>query len=324
MNRLHSLKILAGLAAATLLTACTNDDDLTQDEPLPPGMYPLELNASIAVATPTRATADGTWEGTETVVVQVEDGGGGSEGTYLYTATSDGMLTPVSPYYWKSTSQPIRVIAWHFGDNHSPSTGTWIVKGNQSNDYGFQNSDFIYAPPVEMSFSGQNNGTNPALEFHHQVAKVTVHVRKAEVAENAVLNGMTIENTITGGGWTAPESGNYGSWGTLPRDPGSITPLPLGAQEFTNNGKTETSAASYTAIVIPQTIDAGKTLFAFDVEGYDPFGYSVPSGGIKWEAGMHYTYIITVKSNTVEVYFKINSWNNGSETSDTDYVNETK
>lgn len=302
--------ILYLLMPAVLAASCSQDEfNDGQSDILPEGKYPLELNAYLTAAPSARATVDGTWEGGETVTVQVEDTEDGNAGTYEYTASAEGMLTSVNPYYWEDVGLPVRVSAWHYGSNqYRTSTGSWIVRSNQNTNSGFQASDFIYAPPVEMTFRGQNARSNPALTFYHQTAKVTVHIRNTEVAANATLNGMTIDNTITGGGWYAPEDGTQGRWGTLPRDPESITPLSLGAQEFTNSGSTETSAASYTAIVIPQTIAAGKVLFTINVDGYAPFGYTVPSGGITWQAGMHYTYIITVKGSNLELWIKTSGW----------------
>lgn len=298
--------ILFMMMSAVLAASCSQDAlDDGQDTALPEGAYPLELNASLTAATSTRTTVDGTWEEGDIVTVQVEDAEG-STGTYQYTAGADGSLTSTSPYYWKDASHPVRVSAWHYGSNiFRTSTGTWIVKSNQNENSGFPASDFIYAPPVEMTFSGQNDGTNPTLTFYHQVAKVTVHIRNTEVTANAKLNGMTIDNTITGGGWYAPEDGNFGRWGTLPRDPESITPLSLGAQEFTDGSNTATSAASYTAIVIPQTIEAGKMLFTINVDGYNPFGYTVPTGGITWQAGMQYTFNITVRAERLNVEYDL-------------------
>ena len=54
-----------------------------------------------------------------------------------------------------------------------------------------------------------------------------------------------------------------------------------------------TSLVSFGALVIPQTIAEGNTLFTFTVDG-QTYYYEVPSGGIKWETRKEYTYNVTI------------------------------
>ncbi len=54
-----------------------------------------------------------------------------------------------------------------------------------------------------------------------------------------------------------------------------------------------TSLVSFGALVIPQTISEGQTLFTFTVDG-QTYYYKVPSGDIKWETRKEYTYNVTI------------------------------
>ena len=77
---------------------------------------------------------------------------------------------------------------------------------------------------------------------------------------------------------------------------------------------TSGNAATFEALVIPQTVNAGTTLFQFNVGEVGPFTYEVPAGGIMWETGMKYTYNVTLKAENQTV--TVNSisaggWGNG-------------
>ena len=72
MNRLSDLKRMILLLLAGILSACSHDD-LTETRPAG-NCEPLVLTAVMADATTgTRATPDNSWEGTETVIVEVID-----------------------------------------------------------------------------------------------------------------------------------------------------------------------------------------------------------------------------------------------------------
>lgn len=99
MNRLSDLKRMIFLLLAGILSACSHDD-LTETRPAENG-EPLVLTAVMADATTgTRATPENSWEGTETVIVEVIDNYDNTttpDWTQakkgIYTANTDGKLT---------------------------------------------------------------------------------------------------------------------------------------------------------------------------------------------------------------------------------------
>ena len=99
MNRLSDLKRMILLLLAGILSACSHDD-LTETRPAENG-EPLVLTAVMADATSgTRATPDNSWEGTETVIVEVIDNYDDTTNPDwtqakkgIYTAGTDGKLT---------------------------------------------------------------------------------------------------------------------------------------------------------------------------------------------------------------------------------------
>ena len=90
---------------------------------------------------------------------------------------------------------------------------------------------------------------------------------------------------------------------------GTITPYNLGQKSMSDR---TTSLVSFGALVIPQTIDEGNTLFSFTVDE-QTYYYKVPSGGITWSAGTEYTYNVTIIGEAEVVVNSITqgNWGNG-------------
>lgn len=121
----NRLFITICLIAATLLSACTNDEPIDGNT-LPEGECPLEI-ASVtmnvesssepwgAKAPQTRVTEtpDGMsstweWDGTERIGVQLYAGGD----VATYTLNNDHTLTPDKTLYWKNKEQTT-ITAWY-------------------------------------------------------------------------------------------------------------------------------------------------------------------------------------------------------------------
>lgn len=182
MNKyIKTLLVMAG----GVLAACTNDDGNTND-----GKTPLTLTAAgITAPTVTRATVDGTWEGTAKVSVRI------GNDTYEYTVTPNhddntkAKLTPPSSdnivyyvYYEDVKGQPIR--AW------APSGTEWdSYTEDQSAIDDYKASDFLLAETTI-------DNANLALEFKHQTAKIHVTLKDA-VGDNGYILDATAKEGLT-------------------------------------------------------------------------------------------------------------------------------
>ena len=309
-SRNHSLRhMAAALLLCTGLASCSQDDLATgKGEPLQPGMYPLELTATLG-SMATRATVENTWDNTEQVAIQATTTGTGSsdwsEATaYLYKMT-DGNPTAkdaAHTHYWQKSGENKLVRAWHCANGTTSETvpTEWSVKPDQSSETDYQSGDLLFAAPVDVPFKKSAN-----LNFYHQTAKVVVHVRNAGMVQTGGQTPeMKIMSVFTKGTFSAPKTaGNsQGSWESA-GEAEDMTPYSLGTQELSNGQpQTEKSAASFTALVIPQTIASGQKLFSFTLGGHDgPLFYYTPQNQQEWESGKLYTYIITVKETELEV-----------------------
>ena len=302
------------LLLAGILSACSHDD-LTETSPAENG-EPLVLTAVMADATTgTRATPDNSWEGTETVIVEVIDNYDNTttpDWTQakrgIYTAGTDGKLTFTSGEQssWLSDTETKLVRAWHYGDDSKVHPDSWPVQRNQGTDDNYANSDLLFA---QGRVSG---GQEIALKFYHQVAKVVVHVRNVgpvyesddvsvTVGEmnNIVMNGTVSTDNI---------SENYLNW-TPGSTRGTITAYSLGPQPLASDGN-ETSLASFAALVIPQTVKENEYYLVIN----NRREYSCyASKDIVWKAGHSYTYEVTItKESGVWVNnITVSDWGNG-------------
>ena len=294
MNRLSDLKRMILLLLAGILSACSHDD-LTETRPAENG-EPLVLTAVMADATTgTRATPDNSWEGTETVIVEVIDNYDDTttpDWTQakrgIYTASTDGKLTFVSGEQssWLSDNETKLVRAWHYGDNSEDRSDSWSVQTNQTDD-NYAKSDLLFA---QATVSGRKE---IALKFYHQVAKVVVHVRNVGPVygsdDVSVTIGYMYNIVMNGTVSTDNISENYLNW-TPGSTMGTITAYSLGPKPLASD-ENETSLASFAALVIPQTVKEKEYYLVIN----NRREYSCyASKDIAWKAGHSYTYEVTI------------------------------
>ena len=315
MNRLSDLKRMILLLLAGILSACSHDD-LTETSPAENG-EPLVLTAVMADATTgTRATPDNSWEGTETVIVEVIDNYDNTttpDWTQakrgIYTAGTDDKLifTSGTQSTWLSDNETKLVRAWHYGNNSEERSDSWPVQTNQTGD-NYAKSDLLFAQATVI------RRQEIALKFYHQVAKVVVHVRNVgpvygsddvSVTIGNFTNQVVMDGTVS----TDNISENYLNW-TPGSTRGYITAYNLGPKPLASDGN-ETSLASFAALVIPQTVESNYRYLVIKNGNASYFCYS--STEITWSAGHSYTYEVTItRENGVTVNnITVSDWGNG-------------
>lgn len=311
-----NLKHIILMLSTGLLAACSQDELSSPTEgvegALPEGQYPLVLTASMG--TSTRATVDDTWDGTETVYVQIVDNY--TEGqTYTWsepiacTVAANGELTfPTgeTPYWIKNTEHKL-IRAWWRGDNSSSLESNFSVRTNQSDWAGYAASDFVLAQD-ELTFEEDGDGTT--LSFYHQVAKVILNIKNDNISASEYLTAVYLStNTYYQGAYTPPVDvkSDYGNWSSNPSWCSQIVMR-------SRSSSTEEYKGSYEAIVIPQTKSGGDDVFYIQISDYqlDNFVYKAPND-FTWKPGYVYTYDVTVKPTGLEVEISDESmtWTNG-------------
>ena len=348
MNKKTFLSFICARSARTIalpmivtlavLSSCGDTDD---GNLLPAGQYPLTFTAAIdgAAAAPagtaTRAnTVGGVWTAGDAIAVMVADEEGGGDVVKQYTPKPDAPNTlqaaaGVAPFYWQSSTEKKTVSAWYCGDGSTAAGGThagsvpmtWSVQTDQNTADGYQRSDFLYAPPKEITFTPASGADN-MLAFYHQTAKVVINIKNAEAATDAADLSVTLAAVVSCP-YTLPESGqNIGAWDVAAAaadatNVGAITPKAITPASGSAYLKT------YTALVIPQNV-TGKKFIAVTVGG-DTY-YYIPKqkadgtypGDL--QGGSVHTYDITVKYGSLEVVETTGSgsgaWNSGGSATD--------
>ena len=271
--------ILSLTLAAFTLAACTQDD-ISSPSGGVEGAVPLTLTATIAGGADTRATVDGDWEIGDEVALWVQ-----GKGVFQYKVTNAKLGTMTGYYYYQDSDNSSYVQAIY---PYSAAAGLqsfnggipWNVEADQNTTNNYEGSDLLCSDLKTLSPDGTG-----MLSFYHQTAKVVVNVTNDGYLSGATDAdvSMTIgeNNNINLSGTFAPfrfgeTAGEWNNLGT----PGTIIP-----RKATNT--------HFEALVIPQTVSSG-TLFQFYVDGVGPFRYTVPAEGITWNAGMEYTYNVTL------------------------------
>ena len=260
----HRLFIPAATALLFALAACTQDE-LTDDNRLPEGEYPvviratgLSVEATPLAAPSTRASVDGDWQGVTSVALKMGD----AVKEYTVTASTDFKSATLSrendPYYWTSRA-PITVSAWCPFDKADITQMPAVkVAEDQSKLADFQNSDFISAENRKVEFN------NPTLEFTHRTARVTIELKP-------------------GTGFTSVDGATV-SLVSLSADNGNPTAI----KTYNASGNT------YEALTAPQTVAAGKPFVKVELGG-GTF-YFRPQNNVVLEAGSRYKYTVKVNA----------------------------
>ncbi|WP_455624270.1 fimbrillin family protein [Parabacteroides sp.] len=273
--RAAALRVILSGASLLTLAACTGDELAERGTELPAGKYPITFTAAVDGLTVTRATADGSWTGTEEVAIQI-----GST-TKKYTVSSGGSMSVAAgdtPFYWENKDD-IAVSAWY--PYNSGSKPALVVKADQSKDNGYQLSDYLEATDATVTFQ------EPKLTFTHRTAKV--------VATLEAGDGIT---DLTGATLTFVNQRGVEGGGT------EVTP------KTETNGDNVTT---HTALLIPQQIQNNQ--FIKVTIGSNAYYYTPTNAtDVDLKAGMAYTYTITVKKEGLQVTVGTSaSWDDNEE-----------
>jgi uncharacterized protein (TIGR02145 family) len=255
----------------TVDTARTSGDNLIVCAAEPANV----TTESTGKITRTSTTPDGSWPSGANVAVQQVGGR-----TMPYTVNSNNTITSPSPLYWKN-SNDISVISWYPYSTSMPSS--WSVNSDQSTSdaSSYNSSDFLYAPGT-FTYGG---GSNNKLTYSHETAKVVINIVKAnDVTSASSVSAVTIgtassqidlSGTVNGSAITATTA-------TI----GYIKPYQTTPVDATNY------VATYSALVIPQTIASGKQFISVTL-GSNTYYYVLP-GSLTLQGGHEYDYNVTI------------------------------
>lgn len=207
--------VFLSVAAALMLAACSNDDQL------PPEETPIRLSAGLDVAAGTRGITDNSYTGTsfsgdESVDVNIKETAGGTSATYgtggWLTATigaSGAGATLSSACYWPSSGAGIDIYGWYPASTAetywTTARSVFKVPATQNGNTNHKLFDLMYATPesgtgdAHQTVAASTRASAINLQFHHKLAKLVVVLTpkdgNAGVTENDLKNA-----TVTIGG----------------------------------------------------------------------------------------------------------------------------
>ena len=271
----RTLLLSAACLAATLFTACTQDDAgllPEASEGIPMTFTATGLNPTAATTTGTRATVDGDWKGVTAVAIQI----GNEVKAYRVTPSADNLTATLSsddPHYWAGGSS-VTVSAWWPYTDGQVSMPTVTVKADQRGD-GYAESDHIGVAEELLHY----NGGTPTLVFTHRTARIVVTVSSG----TSSISSVRLTNLSTADG-----------------NPGEIIAHDAGS-------------GIYEALVTPQSVTQGTAFVTIATTDGKTYVYRM-QGAAEWKAGEEYTYTVSLAAaedpgytvsedgNTYEVY----------------------
>ena len=302
--------ILYSLLAASLMTACTQDEHTGGN--LSEGRVPMVLNAGglqVTVTPDTRGIFDGDWTDVSRIAVTETST---DEGKRTYKATpADNSTAELAPLdeantiWWNSTDEVKTITAWHPADEAMPQVdASWTVTADQRDGIPVD-EDLLYA-------SGQVTLQNPYLTFRHLLSKVVINIRQSDYLQNYSLTDVevTMDNICLDG------------------------KLELGIYEeliLNNDGVTGTIVhphrcdqaasgcfATYEALVMPQTVESAQKNITIQVDDvqyvWEITMLTTDVWNISFDSGCQYTFDITVDAKGLEVSVaQSTTWTDGTD-----------
>ena len=307
-------KIISACAVLAALASCSNEHELSQQSAED---TPIRIQANVGGIT-TRAGSSiqgNQFDNTESVNVYIYEHTTGGPATYTYgnggnglvtcTADGNGNLNPGSIFY-PQNGNGIDVYGV-YPTSVTENQSQFSVNTDQSQDANYKASDLMYADSVQ----NHTKGTPVSLTFKHKLSKVTVELEAGTGFQANDLNNAVVKITNTSTKCSIDNLNKSGIGAiTASSTSADIQPIEIGTWNSTSQDK-------MSAIVIPQTVNAGSQLFEVALNGIStPYKYKIPTGGsgVKFSEGKEYKYKLTVKIDGIDVNSTITNWGDGGTT----------
>ena len=318
-------QIFALAVAALSFTACTNEDNISQDYLAD---TPIKLNVSVDEPT-TRAGYSSTElpEGFGLTVVHYLDSDHDvPDGKYTYEVWAkkvgdiwktyktyeldDGTLGVTDEevtMLWANMNDQVEVMAYTKIQN-------FTIPTDQTSDEQLKQADVLYMPPTWYTPTPTERSINVNLQ--HAMSKINLTIElgsEFEFTEDICkkITDVKIDGSLVSD-WFYLD-GQHHTEG----NPQTITPFYTGAIPFSKdaNGTITKASATYEAILIPQTIASGKFTVSFKVDGKLYEWVYNNEAGLTLASNTAYTLKLIAGDDKVQpASFSVAAWNPGNGT----------
>lgn len=299
------------LVAAVILFGCSEQ---LSEGLVSSGSLPISLTGSINQQNLTRANEQGfvTGDRMGIYIVDYVDGRPGQISTdnrasnVIYTFDGENYRwTAPTTIYWRDNTTPVDVYGYYPAANYisDPSAFHFEVSADQSLQQegemsSYEASDFLW---------GKTAGTSPTTEtimvrYSHRLAGVRVQLLKGEGLTDTEWQKLprlvTVDNTIR----------------TATIDLATGTSTPTGS--YDRPIRMLEQSGDYRAVIIPQTVEAGKALISITIDGI-AYSHKLTSP-MKYQAGKLHNFTITVNKSEAIGDYSISVSDDGI----TDWIND--
>ena len=314
-------QILALAVAALSFTACTNEDNISQDFLAD---TPIKLNVSVDEPT-TRAGYSNDLKPDAFWLWVYHDDNHNVKYNYDILAEKVGdtwKTYDLNAYFTYQTKNEVTMLWANMTD---PVTVNAMVNNNQIESVDFptyqsdveqlKKADILYMPITQVT----PNKAGINVEFQHITSKINLTIELGSEYEFTDKIDQKITDVKIGGTIAQISYGDDGKGNVIiGAEPEgkvkSITPLCTGTTPFSNNAGTITKAsATYEAILIPQTIASGKFTVSFKVDGklYE-WAYN-NEAGLTLASNTAYTLKLIAGDDKVQpASFSVAAWGEGN------------
>ncbi len=308
-----SLLTLAAAAAAMMAASCSKESGREAG-----GDLQLRLSSETILAE-TRVSGDGLQltqfaDGEKVAIFFAENvsGQAATSGTGVtlytqplkYTAGNSGSLTlyqddnstTIVPQYWPTSGNGLFIYGVYPATAASSisAQNSFSVQTNQSTDEGYKASDLMTGVPNKNPATRTTNDVT--IKFTHRLSKINISLMAGEGFSSSDLSSASVSII-----------------NTLPTVTFAADGASLGAASGSAQEITVCSAASGSAIIVPQKVDSGTGFIKVTVGG-GSYVYKFTSD-VTFEGGKAYTYNITVNKTGLSVKSEISAWTTGGSSS---------
>ena len=310
-------QILALAVAALSFTACTNEDNISQDYLAD---TPIKLNVSVDEPT-TRAgysetvLPEGFWLD---VIHYLDSDHNVPDGTYTYQVWAKkvgdiwktykldenyGVTDEEVTMLWANMNDQVEVMAYTKIQN-------FTIPTDQTSDEQLKQADVLYMPPTWYTPTERSINVN----LQHAMSKINLTIELGSEFEftediNKKITDVKIDGSLVSDWFTL--DGKHQTEG----NPRTITPFYTGATPFSKDadGVITKASATYEAILIPQTIASGKFTVSFKVDGKLYEWVYNNEAGLTLAPNTAYTLKLIAGDDKVQpASFSVAAWNPGN------------
>ena len=299
-------KITAILLSVVCFVSCS---DSLEKLSLPSDGLPIQLSGTISQENVTRANEQGFVTG-DRMGIYVVDRVSGEAGVLgasdnraanmIYTFDSDGYTwsSPTS-IYWRDQQTAVDIYGYYPAVNFisDPKAYNFEVRKDQSTEAGngdlsgYEQSDLLWGRASNIAFTTERI----TVSYHHIMAGVRVQLEKgtgiSDTEWEKLTKQLSIDNTVRSS--TVDLSDGSITLGT------GVSPINMAPQ----------SGDNFRAVVIPQTVTAGKQLLSITIDGLT-YGYTRETA-MEYQSGKLHNFTMTVNKREPSGDYEIEVTDNG-------------